>query len=90
MTSACHGPFGIGVVDPNTARDPVRSRSIRPAESIQWRRSRALGKPWAGRLVNGVRLPSEGRLFFTWDPVKKRSPNRAYRRYGTDRLIRVL
>jgi murein endopeptidase len=41
-------------------------------------------------LLNGIRLPAEGRLFFTWDPVKDRSPNRAYRRYGTDRLLRVI
>jgi murein endopeptidase len=59
-------------------------------QEIPWRRSKAVGTPWAGRLVNGVRLPSEGRLFFTWDPVKNRSPNRAHRRYGTDRLLRVV
>jgi murein endopeptidase len=57
---------------------------------IRWRRSRALGLPFAGRLVRGVRLPPEGRDFFTWDPVRKRSPNRWWRRYGHDRLIRTL
>ena len=56
---------------------------------IRWRRSRALGEPWAGRLVKGVRLPSEGRLYFTWDPVRNVSPNRAYRRFATARLIRI-
>ena len=57
---------------------------------IRWRRSRAIGEPWAGRLVRGVRLPSEGRLFFTWDPVRHVSPNRPNRRYATAQLIRML
>ena len=61
---------------------------------IHWRRCEPLGKPWAGRLVRGTRLPPEGRDFFTWDPVKKRSPNRWWRRYGCDfaigKLLRVL
>jgi murein endopeptidase len=39
--------------------------------------------------VNGVRLPAEGRHFFTWDPVRKRAPNRAWRRWGTDGLVRI-
>jgi D-alanyl-D-alanine carboxypeptidase len=60
------------------------------AERIHWRRSTALGTHTAGRLVNGVQLPSEGRHFFTWDPVKRRSPNRGYRRFGTDRLLRIV
>jgi murein endopeptidase len=61
-----------------------------PPDTIRWRRSRALGLPFAGRLVRGVRLPSEGRDFFTWDPIRKRSPNRAWRRHGTDRLVRLV
>ena len=52
--------------------------------------SRALGFPWAGRLVGGVRLGPSGHTFFTWDFVKERSPNRPWRRWGTDRLIRAL
>src|SRR5918995_5416092 len=32
---------------------------------IRWRRSRALGLPYDGRLVRGVKLPCEGRDFFT-------------------------
>jgi Zinc carboxypeptidase/Penicillin-insensitive murein endopeptidase len=59
-------------------------------EPIQWQSSRSLGVPWDGRLVRGVRLPAEGEHFFTWDPVQKRSPNRHWRRWGSDRLIRVL
>ena len=59
-------------------------------QAVHWQRSRALGLPWAGRLVRGVRLPPEGRHFFTWDPVLRRSPNRSWRRFGTDRLVRTV
>ncbi len=61
-----------------------------PAPRIRWRRSVATGVPAGGRLVRGVRLPSGGRHFYTWDPVRRRSPNRSWRRWGTDRLVRVL
>jgi murein endopeptidase len=66
------------------------ARPSDPNEPIEWRESRSLGKPWAGRLVNGVQLPAEGAQFFTWDPVLKRTPNRPWRRWGSDRLIRML
>jgi murein endopeptidase len=59
-------------------------------EPIQWRQSRSLGVPWDGRLVRGVQLPAEGGHYFTWDPVKRRSPNRPWRRWGSDRLLRML
>jgi murein endopeptidase len=57
---------------------------------VDWRDSDALGTHTAGRLQHGVRLPAEGTTFFTWDPVLRRSPNRAWRRWGTDQLVRVL
>jgi murein endopeptidase len=57
---------------------------------VHWHDSIAAGIPTAGRLEHGVRLPAEGRAFFTWDPVLRRSPNRAWRRWGTDRLVRVV
>ena len=57
---------------------------------IRWRDSKALGTPGAGRLVRGVRFPARGELFFTWDPVLRRSPNRAGRRWGTDDLVRTV
>ncbi len=60
-----------------------------PQEPIRWRRSRALGTPGWGRLVNGVKLPGEGQHYFTWDPVRRASPNRAGRRWGTDGLLRT-
>jgi murein endopeptidase len=57
---------------------------------VHWHHSTALGTQTAGRLEHGVRLPAEGRTFFTWDPVLRRTPNRAWRRWGTDRLVRVV
>ena len=57
---------------------------------LHWHDSTAVGIPTAGRLEHGVLLPAEGRAFFTWDPVLRRSPNRAWRRWGTDRLVRVV
>jgi murein endopeptidase len=60
------------------------------AAGADTRRSYALGKPWEGRLANGVQLPREGIHHFTWDPVLKRSPNRGWRLWGTDRLVRTV
>jgi len=60
------------------------------APRIAWHHSEAIGSPSAGRLENGVRLPAAGRSFFTWDPVERRSPNRDWRRWGTDRLVRIV
>ena len=59
-------------------------------EPIRWRSSRSLGLPWDGTLVRGVQLPAEGEHFFTWDPVEKHAPNRPWRRWGSDRLLRML
>jgi murein endopeptidase len=50
-------------------------------------RSRSVGQPWAGRLVNGRRLPPSGEGFLTWDPILKRVGNRPWRRWGTERLL---
>jgi len=76
---------------PATPR-PARATE-RPAERgerIEWRRSRSLGHPANGRLVDGVRLPSEGRDFFTWDPIERRAPNRGWRRNANGALIRLV
>ena len=59
-------------------------------EPIAWQPSRALGRPNAGRLLRGVRLPAEDAMFFTWDPIRHTTPNRWWRRYGTDHLIETL
>ena len=60
------------------------------AQRIAWRRSRAIGRPNAGRLENGVLLPAEGRHHFTWDSADKVTPSREWRRWGTDRLVRTI
>lgn len=65
--------------------DPVAVAS----SPVGWRPSRAIGAPNAGRLANGVQLPAAGADYVTWDPVLKRRPNRGWRRWGTDTLIRV-
>ena len=71
------------------AAGPGDHRPTWTSEPIVWKQSRSLGKPWAGRLVNGVQLPSEGEQFFTWDPILKTTPNRPWRRWGSDRLLRT-
>jgi protein MpaA len=52
--------------------------------------SRSVGLPWEGRLVAGVPLPADGATFFTWDGVRKRSPNREERRFANARLVSTL
>src|SRR5688572_3189732 len=62
-----------------------------PPVATQPARSEALGKPFAGRLRNGVPFPPTGEAFFTWDPILKQSPNRVWRRYATTTTVaRVL
>jgi murein endopeptidase len=51
------------------------------------RPSVALGSPTSGRLLRGIRLPYEGEHYFTWDPIWRTTPNRGWRRYGTDTLV---
>jgi murein endopeptidase len=70
------------------ARTPAKVEARFPAP--RWHRSHALGLPWAGRLVHGVQLPPQGRHFFTWNPVLRHSPNRGWRRFGTDLLVRTV
>ena len=78
---------------PPTLTDRVqpRARAEQPVarSQVEWRDSSAIGVPEAGRLVRGVRFPAEGRSFFTWDPVLRRSPDRDWRRWGTDDLVRT-
>jgi Zinc carboxypeptidase/Penicillin-insensitive murein endopeptidase len=72
--------FGLALAAGASAAEP---------DAIEWRQSRAVGLHWNGHLVDGVRLPAEGEHFFTWDPIRKRSPNRLWRLWGTDRLVRT-
>ena len=61
------------------------SLTVRP----RWRRSEALGTYADGRLRRGVALPARGREWVSWDPILKHRPNRVWRRWGTDRLVRT-
>jgi murein endopeptidase len=63
---------------------------IRAQPQVHWRHSLSLGRPDAGTLVRGVRFPEQGTTFFTWDPIRHRSPDRPWRRYGSDRLVRIV
>ncbi|HEV2952281.1 MAG TPA: penicillin-insensitive murein endopeptidase [Actinomycetota bacterium] len=51
--------------------------------------SRSHGFPWDGRLVGGVQLEAQSEHHFTWDPVRRRSPNRGWRRFGNTRLVKT-
>jgi murein endopeptidase len=53
-------------------------------------RSIAVGVPWHGRLEHAVQLPAAGTDFVTWDPILRVSPNREWRRWGTDALVVLL
>jgi murein endopeptidase len=53
----------------------------------RWAGSVSVGTPQRGALFRGVQLPPEGTNFFTWDFPLKRSPNRGWRRWATDRTI---
>jgi murein endopeptidase len=70
-----------------TLTGPQPAAEHRPR--IESRDSVAIGTPEAGSLERGVRLPAAGRSYFTWDPVLKRRPNSAWRRWGTDDLVRT-
>jgi hypothetical protein len=52
--------------------------------------SRSIGLPWSGSLVGGVPLAAASNSIVTWDAVRRRSPNRADRRYGNIRLLATL
>ena len=71
---------------------PVVEPSVPPDfAAIAWKHSTSRGRPFSrGRLVDGVQLPELGEDFFTWDPVFNQIPNRDWRRWGTDRLIRTV
>ena len=72
------------------ARSAQRGQKTKTThERIHWRHSVAVGLPEAGNLVRGVLLPAEGVHYFTWDPIRTRQPNRAWRRWGTDDLVRT-
>jgi murein endopeptidase len=66
----------------------VAALTLGPAGE-QRHHSVAIGSPGAGRLEHGVRFPAAGPTWFTWDPIRRRSPDGAWRRWGTDDLVRT-
>ena len=86
------GPAQPGAPTPTGSAPQTPSTEENGPPEIAWPvlPSHALGAPWAGRLVRGVQLPEWGDDFLTWDPVLKQTPNRPWRRWGTDRLVRRL
>jgi murein endopeptidase len=79
---------------PSKVEEKAGPAPHRPAERraprVHWRPSLSLGRPDGGTLVRGVRFPPQGTTFFSWDPILHRSPDRAWRRYGNDRLVRIV
>jgi len=82
----------LAIVPPALAQvappDPEGLAPETPQPDAQ--RSVAVGKPWHGRLEHGVQLPAAGPDFVTWDPVLHQSPNRDWRRWGTEALVVLL
>jgi murein endopeptidase len=92
-TPSSAAPLAAAQATATAAPAPVAAAEAPAAPArpeIAWRHSTAIGAPHAGRLENGVQLPVEGTGWVTWDPARDRSPNRALRLYGTDRLVRML
>ncbi len=73
------GPTGAVTAEPPVVEIPTPS-----APSV------AVGSANDGRLRNGVLFPAEGPDTVTWDALDQVSPNRDWRRVGTDRLVRTI
>jgi murein endopeptidase len=87
VTPVATTPPGATTPAPS-ASAPVTASSQQPAAPAG--PSRAIGRPWHGRLVNGMELPEVSGDWLTWDPILKRIPNRPWRRWGTAKLIATL
>lgn len=64
--------------------------SCRPAAANLTAGSLAIGRPSRGRLMRGVRFPASATFAFTWDFPLATTPNRPWRRWGTELLVRTL
>jgi murein endopeptidase len=83
-------PPRLQLLPPVATSPPAPLPPVATATPAPPPRSRAAGLPWRGRLVHGRELPASGDGYVTWDPIRKRLGNRAWRRWGTDRLLRTL
>jgi murein endopeptidase len=79
-------PAAAGAQAPPPEPDAVTPEAPQPDAP----RSIAVGVPWHGRLEHGVQLPAAGTDFVSWDPILRVSPNREWRRWGTDALVVLL
>jgi murein endopeptidase len=75
---------------PAATTPPPPAAAPAPMVAVPSGPSRAIGRPWAGRLVHGVQLPEVTADWLTWDPVLKQIPNRPERRWATAKLLRTL
>jgi murein endopeptidase len=80
-------PFALAVAGALTAAAQAVGQEPPPPQAP---RSRAVGKPWDGRLVHGVQLPASGPGFLSYDDLLDRLPDRGWRRWGTDELVGML
>jgi hypothetical protein len=86
----------LGVAAPRFSRGAPprgRARALAVADAvapIEWRRATSVGLPYAGRLVDGTRLPVEGPDWVTWNPVADSVPNAPWRLFGHERTIQAV
>ena len=64
--------------------------SCRFGPSLLTSGSVARGTPNHGTLLRGIQFPAESDVAFTWDFPLGVSPNRPWRRWGTEKLVRTL
>ncbi len=88
-----HAALDLPALDPP---DVEGTRAFRPLEDVgpKLPRSKAVGLPNGGRLKNGVQVPAQSEVHWTFDSALRRSPSRGWRRWGTEltvhRTMRVL
>ncbi len=64
---------------------PAERRDVRPR--VEWRESIAHGTANAGSLEGGVRLPTEGPGYYTYNPATQAPPGGEGRTWGTAALV---
>jgi murein endopeptidase len=91
--SRCHASrtaLALALTVAVTGAAGARAQTAPPSPPPLPCKSRAVGKPWHGRLVCGVQLPAESTTFTTWDFPLGISPNEDWRRWGTAELVSTI
>jgi hypothetical protein len=83
-------PAQVAPAPPFPAPPPPRPAPPAALTPIPGPASEPRGVPWCGRLVAGVPLAAASSYFLTIEMPTGLSPNPAWRRYGTARLIAML